>query len=284
MSQLLVSKEDDSVNFVRSIGPKQMIEARYVRRNRDYFICYLSSQTACKLACRMCHLTATKQMVGRDVTAEEFYQQANEVLDYYVKQPTADIVNFNFMARGEPFDSRIFTREADSILSELASMAIKCDLVPDFNISTVMPRDVVPKRLWKTFRTVAPNLYYSLYSIKPEFRAKWLPNAMDPKEALDILGEWQSHSHKIPRVHYAFIKGENDSAQDVQDVCNVIKTSGLRIDFNIVRYNPFSEKYGEEGDFEGACRIFKSEFPASKVKVISRVGFDVAASCGMFIK
>lgn len=57
----------------------------------------------------------------------------------------------------------------------------------------------------------------------------------------------------------------------------LIKVSGIRVDFNIVRYNPFSDKYGEEGNFEGACGIFKSEFPASKVKVISRVGFDVAA-------
>lgn len=284
MSQVLISQEDDSVNFVTEVGPKQALEARYVRRNRDYFICYVSVQTACRLGCRMCHLTATKQMIGRDATEIEICQQADTVLTHYKKQPTADIVNYNFMARGEPFDSRVFTNNADSILCTLAAKATALDLVPDFNISTIMPRDIVPKRLWKTFRTISPNIYYSLYSMNHAFRAKWLPNAMDPKEALDILAEWQSHSHKIPRIHYAFIKGENDSETAVGLVCDAIKESGLRADFNIVRYNPFSDKYGEEGNYELACHIFRMQFPTSKVKIISRVGFDVAASCGMFVK
>jgi adenine C2-methylase RlmN of 23S rRNA A2503 and tRNA A37 len=231
----------------------------------------------------MCHLTATKQMIGRDITEDEFYWQADGVLDHYADKPSADIVNFNFMARGEPFDSRVFTDKADRILVNLAQRAIAYDLVPDFNISTIMPKDTVPRRLWKTFRTVAPNIYYSLYSVNPKFRAKWLPNAMDPKQALAILSEWQSHSHKIPRIHYAFIKDENDSEQDVRDLCDMIRDSGLIVDFNIVRYNPFSEKHGEEGDYQRACQIFESEFPKSKVKVIGRVGFDVRASCGMFV-
>lgn len=284
MAKILVSNEDDSVNFVHEVSHKQAIEARYVRRNRDYFICYISVQTACRLACRMCHLTATKQMIGRDATKEELYNQADIVLAHYSKQPSADIVNYNFMARGEPFDSRVFINNADEILGVLANKAMQLDLVPDFNISTIMPRDVVPKRLWKTFRTIAPNIYYSLYSVNPVFRAKWLPNAMDPRQALEILNEWQSHSHKIPRIHYAFIKDENDSEQDVTSACEILKMTGLKVDFNIVRYNAFSKKHGEEGDYERAATIFKSEFPQSKVKIISRVGLDVSASCGMFIK
>jgi adenine C2-methylase RlmN of 23S rRNA A2503 and tRNA A37 len=280
----LTSQLDDSVNFVTEVDNKQAIESRYVRRNRDYFICYLSSQTACRLGCRMCHLTATKQMIGRDVTEKEFYKQAITVLEHYNDEPSADIINFNFMARGEPFDSRVFTGYADRILINLAQQAIAYDLVPDFNISTILPEETTPRRLWKTFRTVSPNIYYSLYSVNPDFRSRWLPNAMNPKKALDILAEWQSHSHKIPRIHYAFIKNENDSQEDVFELCNILKASGLVVDFNIVRYNPFSKKHGEEGDYERACDIFRSEFPESKVKVIGRVGFDVAASCGMFVK
>lgn len=284
MYNAIHSELDQSVNFVDKIDKGQVIEARYVRRNRDYFICYLSSQTACRLGCRMCHLTATKQMVGRDCTHNELYEQAQTVLEYYDHQPTADIVNYNFMARGEPFDSDVFTSYSEDIFTRLHAEAEDRNLVADFNISTIMPKDTVPKRLWKMFRTFQPNLYYSLYSTDEEFRKKWLPNAMPVGSALDILAEWQSHSHKIPRIHYAFIKGENDDSYEIEEMCRMINARKLLVDFNIVRYNPYSKAQGQEGDFEGACEIISNEMPQSKVKVIGRVGMDVKASCGMFVE
>ena len=69
------SNQDASVNWDRpaDIG---RIEARYVRRCQDYVVAYLSSQTGCNQGCRMCHLTATGQTRLRDVTHEEFLQQA----------------------------------------------------------------------------------------------------------------------------------------------------------------------------------------------------------------
>lgn len=277
--QKLVSEIDKSVNFVQSVGEKESIESRYVRRNLDYFICYLSSQTACSMGCRMCHLTATKQMLGRDVTSTEFLEQALQVLEHYKTQSKADIVNYNFMARGEPFDSLVFTEQCNYILKELAELAYDYDLVPDFNISTILPTETTPKRLWKMFKGIQPNIYYSLYSLNKEFRRKWLPNAMEPKSAFEVLAEWQSFSHKIPRVHFALIKGENDNERDLNELCEFVKSTGVVVDFNIVRYNPFDSDHGEEGNYMLAYDILKPNF---RTKIIDRVGFDVMASCGMF--
>src|SRR5262245_27843350 len=92
------SSEDASVNWDRPADVGR-IEARYVRRCRDYFVVYLSSQTGCDQGCRMCHLTATNQTRLRDVTHEEFLHQADTVLDYYQREaPPAPSVHFNFMA------------------------------------------------------------------------------------------------------------------------------------------------------------------------------------------
>ena len=79
MSWLLESEIDESRNFVSPAGPRGMIEARYVRRSSDYFIVYVSSQTACEKACRMCHLTQTGQVHADDLTVDEIAGQAEEV-------------------------------------------------------------------------------------------------------------------------------------------------------------------------------------------------------------
>jgi len=76
----LVSELDKSVNFVWDLEPGQAIEARYVRRGRDYFACYLSSQTACEKACRMCHLTQTGQNKAEDVNPDMLLEQRDYLL------------------------------------------------------------------------------------------------------------------------------------------------------------------------------------------------------------
>src|SRR5262245_40897336 len=80
------SNQDAAVNWHRAADVGQ-IEARYVRRCQDYIAVYLSSQTGCDQGCRMCHLTATGQTRLRDVTHEEFLEQADVVLEHYRRQP-----------------------------------------------------------------------------------------------------------------------------------------------------------------------------------------------------
>jgi hypothetical protein len=56
---------------------------------------------------------------------------------------------------------------------------------------------------------------------------------------------------------------------------------------NIVRYNPPDPAcHGSEPPedvIERNADIFRSRLPYARVRVIPRVGFDVAASCGMFL-
>ena len=142
------------------------------------------------------------------------------------------------------------------------------------------------KELHKIFRVIHPNIYYSIYSVDPKFRKKWLRNALPVEEALGMLQDWQDRSKKIVKLHWSFIKDENDSITDVVNLSNAVTKSGLRVDINLVRYNPYSEKYGSETD---ECIIYRNHsvlssfFPESKIRIIDRVGFDVKASCGMFI-
>jgi adenine C2-methylase RlmN of 23S rRNA A2503 and tRNA A37 len=280
------SSQDASVNWDRPADVGR-IEARYVRRCPDYVAVYLSSQTGCNQGCRMCHLTATGQTRLRDVTHEEFLEQAQTVLDYYRREaPPAPAVHFNFMARGEPLANPVLLADADELLGDLARRAIALRLRPRYLVSTIFPRDLGDRLLEDVFLCHHPEIYYSVYSVRESFRRRWLPKALPAGEALDRLASWQRSTYKICKIHYAFIAGENDSEADVHAICDALESRRLMVHVNIVRYNPPDpRRHGVEPPEEVIhrnARIYQSRLPSARVRVIPRVGYDVAASCGMF--
>lgn len=285
MSDVLKSSEDESVNFVREadIGT---VEARYVRRADDYFIVYLSSQTGCRKACRMCHLTQSGQTDARDVSIEELFTQADEVLGHYDTQSAAKVVHFNFMARGEVFANQEVREQGDRLLDGLAERAISRRLIPRFKFSTIMPLELEEVELAWLFPRHNPDLYYSIYSTSPSFRRRWLPKALPVELALEKLAAYQRATRKIPVLHWAFIAGENDDLATLDGICQAVHEAGLRPDVNIVRYNPFSPGQGTEPSedvIERNARYLAAGLPGAEVKIVGRVGFDVKASCGMFV-
>lgn len=285
---VLKSKEDDSVNFVSRGDAPGFFEARYVRRRPDYFVAYLSSQSGCAEACRMCHLTATGQSSYVDALPKDFLSQAQRVLEWYDQSgKEAKAVHFNFMARGEPLKNPWLEKAGDKVLEPLAAEALSRSLFPRYLISTIMPVGLRNNfRLTDSFKVFHPEIYYSIYGVDEKFRKRWLPSAMPVNDALLILKDYQEMTSKIPKLHWAFIRGQNDSAESMARLCEAVNSFGLRVDVNIVRYNPYSEKYGEESSEDVIYRnaeILKSSLLLSNVQIVKRVGFDIKASCGMFV-
>lgn len=282
--ETLKSQIDESVNFVEE-HLKGFVESRYVRRTERYFNCYLSSQTGCNKGCRFCHLTATRQTTFEDVTPLQFLEQARQVFSYYVKESPAKVVHYSFMARGEALANQYMLDHGDEILMGLGKFAVDHSLIPKFNISSIMPR-TFDRSLSDVWRIVTPTIYYSLYSVNNDFRKRWMPAAMPVDEALRLLREYQSNTKKIVKIHYALIKGQNDSAGETSEMLDAIEKHKLVCEFNLVRYNPFSPEQGEETDENTLSAIFnmiKARFQG-RARIIQRVGFDVKASCGMFVE
>lgn len=279
----LTSNIDASVNFVETVEPGQALEARYVRRQEAYFACYLSSQTACEKACRMCWLTSTGQNKGRDATYSEIMDQAFTVFRHYVDNTApAKYVHFNFMARGEPLDS-LLIRDNRELFADLQQLALTNSLKPRILISTIMPETFVDRELEDVFPVNHPEIYYSLYSMDSKFRRRWLPRAMDPTHAIAKLARWQRYTKKIARIHYALIKGENDSLEHASYIVDSVLREGLRADFTLVRYNPPFAGHSEESPhYESYGKYLRDRIPGTRVKIIDRVGQDVHASCGQF--
>jgi 23S rRNA (adenine2503-C2)-methyltransferase len=281
------STQDASVNWDKAADIGRL-EARYVRRCADYFVAYLSSQTGCSQACRMCHLTASGQTRNRDASFEELLDQARVVLDYYDAQPMkARTVHFNFMARGEPLASRVIQERGDELLEQLTRLAFTHGLRAQHLISTIYPKEWRERKLEDVFVVSNPELHYSIYSMSDRFRRRWLPKAQPVDVALDRLVSWQRWSQKIITLHHAYIADENESEVDVHAICDALEERRLMVNINIVRYNSFdTTRFGTEPSEEIIQRnaaIYRERLPHSRIGVISRVGFDVAASCGMFL-
>lgn len=291
----LVSVLDASVNFTKdqSVGK---IEARYVRRKDWYFSCYLSTQTGCNQGCKFCHLTAMGETKFTNVSSMDILEQAKRVLNHYesLSKP-AEVVNYNFMARGEPLASEAMLECGEQTLHNLGLLAETYELLPKFNISTIMPKklfskwvndkEVHRKVLARMFRTITPTFYYSLYSVNDNFRKYWLPAAIDPNKALGMLSYYQEFTTKRQKIHWAFIKGQNDSFKDVMDTLDAVLDHKLTVDVNIVRYNPAdNSEESSEGLIFDRAELIRSRLKGSHVQVVPRVGFDVRASCGMFLR
>lgn len=284
--EVLNSQQDQSVNFVEE-QLTGFLESRFVRKCDEYFIAYLSSQTGCNRGCTFCHLTATGQTSFVDSTHNDFMAQAIQVFKHYRNQKTpAKYMHYNFMARGEPLANQIVLDSGDELLVKLGQVAKDEGLPAKFNISTIMPM-TLKKSLVDIFHYINPTIYYSLYSTNPEWRKKWMPAAMNHTTALAMLKDYQDFSKKIVKIHYPFIAGENDSTDEIHGICDLIANLQLHCEFNLVRYNAASPDQGVESSqevIERNINIMKTRFSFNgKVQIIPRVGFDVKASCGMFV-
>lgn len=286
--KILKSNEDASVNFIKETSDNGFFEARFVQREPHYFIVYLSSHTGCNKSCRFCHLTATKQTMMTAATLEDYLEQADQVLDYYAsrnKERTEQIVNFNFMARGEPLANPVVLYNSKELFDKLGAKAESLGLKAQFMISSIIPEDFNVD-LADIFSDERANLYYSLYSTQEKFRKRWLPKAKDCQTALDMIADFQIKTGREIALHWAFIAEQNDSIEELNKTMEDVKSRGIKAKFNLVRYNPHSDRYGYEPEDQHIIQLFnivQSYLPNPKSRIVPRVGHDVKASCGMFV-
>ena len=281
------SSLDASVNFTRPTDDGGMFECRYVRRNDEYFIAYVSSHTGCRHACRFCHLTQTGQTSFTPASVADLCEQMETVLDHHDRQaPGPRRMNVNFMARGEPLSSAPLMMGFSDFAARAGEAAAARNLDLRLNISTIMPEDSASLNLAKSLCHGPVRLYWSLYSLDPSFRKRWLPRSQDPTIAADRLAAWQELTGGDLILHWALIEGENDSAENGRRIAEFVRERGLRARLNLVRYNSHGEKTGREASPMSYARTLAALSGAMKLpgsKVVARVGLDVKASCGMFM-
>ncbi len=284
---ILISKFDSSINFVKpTVDRNGFFESRFVQRDPSYFIIYVSSHSGCNQSCRFCHLTALGQTSMEVADWSAIVEQVKEVcLHPIVRKRIAETkptrVHVNFMARGEPLLNPIlFGPFYETLAGRIKGLAGIEDI--RFNVSSIIPASLrVP--LVRLLDYPTATLYYSLYSLNPSFRKRWLPKAADPKDALRAIADYQQKTDKEIVIHGAFIKNENDSREDIETLKRLPQDYGIKARFNLVRYNPLTPTQGEESPYiESILAEIADAWGSPESRIVPRVGPDVYASCGMF--
>lgn len=290
--RILASNEDLSVNYLHDTPDGGRFEARFVHRpGSDYFIAYVSAFNGCDQACRMCHLTSNGETSMVAATPEQIINQIDDAVVHAANHfPHLRKMHINFMARGEPLlntllfnptEWRRFVERVHKRYSHLTEVTER--------ISTIMPKELADTNLNYLGFSSSTIVYYSLYSVSKHFRKRWLPKAMDPGQALDILHRLQMGNPvgKV-RFHWALIDEENDMSLSAAAIQGLLAeypqfwpSTGGKVRLNLVRYNPPNDKSKESENYHEYAQKFAN--CGFDVKVIPRVGFDVAASCGMFM-
>jgi len=278
----LRSSLDASINFSRPDIRGGLIETRFVQRTPERFIVYISSMLGCDKACRFCWLTQTGQTIATCLSQDEMVEQAETVLAE-VGNAGARTVHFNFMARGEPMSNPAVNR---SLFIRLAAVAETYGLASRIKISSILPADVWTMDPCDLHGAGCPpvDFYYSLYSTDEDWRRRWIPKAMRPFHAMAWLRRFQKVTGQRVILHWALIDRENDSEENARSCAALARLFGVRAEFNLVRYNPANEKSRESSaETTSAFLDRMQDGIVGRTRTVARVGFDVAASCGMFL-
>ena len=286
------SQCDRSVNHILPTEDGGMLECRFVQRTDNYFIIYVSSHTGCNKSCRFCHLTATKQTMMRDATFSDYLAQVQEVLHTYQQRrkeglPAVSKIHVNFMSRGEALANQVLLHQGKELFLAMEKMINEVEPKAEvhFLVSSIIPSEFT-QDLKVVLNHPRAYLYYSLYSLNPMFRKRWVPKAMDPYKALDLLQKYQQETKQRVVLHWAFIAGQNDQEEDVNHIIEEVLKRDLKVKFNLVRYNPHDLRHGEETKesvLQERFDALKKAFGDEESRIVPRVGMDVKASCGMFV-
>ena len=297
MIKKIYSKTDGSVNWIIPYK-NSFVEARYVRRSPHYISAYLSSHNGCKMECKFCWLTATKQKEFNHTTQDIYSTQLNYILEHSKKidsDLSSDIrINVNLMARGEALANKYIINQYPIFYNNMKDLVNKYNYKElKVNLSTIIPYTVKDYELFYIFKNIPTNIYYSLYSIDPIFRKKWMPNAIPWQLALDKLKKYQFLTNNPITFHYAIIEGENDKIEEIKKMTDEIKKFSFNhTKFNIVRFNPHPsmKEYKEpsEDKLKSIYEILKSvandsNIKTNKSRIVPRADQLTRSSCGMFI-
>jgi 23S rRNA (adenine2503-C2)-methyltransferase len=269
--------------------------AEFVETKDGYMAIYVSSHNGCRMGCSFCFLTQNQDTNMQHVNIDAYLLQLKTILSHYQEVVDSALekpvkrCNINFMSKGEALANKYVVYQYSTLYQQMKVLCEEYGLEMKPNISTIMPTVIRDRSLSDIFEDTPVNLYYSLYSINPTFRAKWLPNALPYDIALNKLKMFQESRSSSGVMnnpitfHWALIKNHNDHVNEAKDIAKILKSYNFDAKLNIVRFNPhpnLSETEADPERIEEIFNIISGVFNNPKSYIVPRLDVKTSAHAG----
>jgi 23S rRNA (adenine2503-C2)-methyltransferase len=232
----------------------------------------VSSQVGCPVGCKFC--ASGINGLQRNLTAAQIVEQVF-ALNRAILADSKRISNIVFMGMGEPLANYANVIKAVHILHDPGCFNIGARKI---TISTVG----VPPRMRQLAEENLPlNLAISLHAPTEPLRKELIPWA-EHFALEDILAAAKYYFEKTGRevtLEYILLAGVNDQPDHARQLANRCK--GLRVNVNLIRYNPVEGLPFQRPD-AGAAIAFQSILRRKGINAHARKsrGRDIDAACG----
>ena len=232
----------------------------------------VSSQVGCPVGCRFC--ASGVNGLQRNLTAAQIVEQVF-ALNRAIAADGKRISNIVFMGMGEPLANYANVIKAVRILHDPGCFNIGARKI---TISTVG----VPPRMRQLADEKLPlNLAISLHAPTESLRRELIPWA-EHFSLEDIISAARHYFDRTGRevtMEYILLAGVNDTLDHARQLANLCK--GLRVNVNLIRYNPVAGLGFERPDARSAV-AFQAVLRRKGINAHARKsrGRDIDAACG----
>ena len=264
----LVSKIDGTVKYLFEFFDGNRVESVLMRYKYGISIC-VSTQAGCNMGCKFC--ASTKLGKARDLTAGEILGQI-----YKAQNDCGErISHVVLMGMGEPLDNfenvvRFLNMVSDSDGLNISGRNI--------SLSTC---GIVPKIFELSELDFKLTLSVSLHAPTDELRSSMMPiNKKYPISALmDACRSYTKTTGRRISFEYTLIKGVNDSKEQAEKLCSLLK--GMLCHVNLIPVNSIKDSEYEKSEKQ-SIEAFRSYIESKGISATVRrkLGDDINAACG----
>ncbi|MFH1614670.1 MAG: 23S rRNA (adenine(2503)-C(2))-methyltransferase RlmN [Planctomycetota bacterium] len=258
---------DGTAKFLFEMGDGNRIETVLMVDSERKTLC-LSTQAGCKMNCAFC--ATGKLKFKRNLTAGEIVDQV-----IAISRQQGKINNVVYMGMGEPMDNYQAVMKSVHILNDPAGLDIGARHI---TISTCGILQGIEKLAEEKLQI---RLAVSLNAANDSTRSKLMAiNNTYPLPALiKAIKTYQRRTGRRVTFEYIMINGLNDSSEDAQKLCRLIKD--IKANINLIEYNPHTgcEFSASPRD---KIKVFRDVLSESgrEVHIRYKRGRNIKAACG----
>lgn len=296
---LFRDSKDGSLKRVFETEEGNIIEATLLFNRESKDVLCAPTHYFCNLGCKMCHLTNSK------VKRPMMKIKGDELLECLISSLTIDHERItdkenlliSFMGVGEPLLNLELIEYVESC-EEYIKKRLGYKHI-GYAVSTMMPNDNVIKLASLANEYSIPlKVHFSMHTPDNEKRFNLIPmTKVSVEDAINYLSYYRSvlsnnkevmdefvNNHRTDdtvEIHYTLIDGVNDSLEELNRLCELLKDSKITVKF--IRFNPINGMVPSRNEKLWVDTL-KKEIPDLRVKVYSPPGREIGSSCGEFTK